>query len=239
MTKNEAFRLKVVEALQDDVHKGVARIDPQLMRNIGLMRGDMISIKGGRETLAIVDRAYPADVGENIIRIDGLIRKNAKTSVGEQVIISKANAKPAVKIIIAPAQQGIMVQADSETLRNGLLGRPVLKGDVISLGGVQRRRDLMSDSFPDIFGDLQDLFGAHGAFPGFQHIRFVVVSTSPNQQCFINENTEVTLNPKAVDVSEDVIPDIAYEDVGGMKEEIKKIREMVELPKRPLPLDLM
>ena len=93
MAKNEETRLKVVESLQDDVYKGVARIDPQLMRNLGLVRGDIISIKGGRETLAIVDRAYPADVGENIIRADGLIRKNARVGVGEQVIVKKANAK--------------------------------------------------------------------------------------------------------------------------------------------------
>src|SRR3989344_5947050 len=89
MVKSNEVRLKVVESLQDDVYKGIARIDPQLMRNLGLIRGDLISIKGGRETLAIVDRAYPADVGENIIRIDGLIRKNAKASVGEQVEVRK------------------------------------------------------------------------------------------------------------------------------------------------------
>src|SRR3989344_5155064 len=88
--KNE-IRLKVVEALQDDAYKGIARIDPQLMKIMGLNRGDLISIKGGRETVAIVDRAYPADVGEQIIRIDGLIRKNSKTGVGEQVIVKKAN----------------------------------------------------------------------------------------------------------------------------------------------------
>src|SRR3989338_87253 len=108
--KNQEIKLKVVEALQDDAYKGIARIDPQLMKLMGLNRGDLISIKGGRETVAIVDRAYPADVGEQIIRIDGLIRKNAKTGVGEAVIVSKANAKPALKVSIAPAQHGVMVQ---------------------------------------------------------------------------------------------------------------------------------
>ncbi|MBU0466711.1 MAG: CDC48 family AAA ATPase [Nanoarchaeota archaeon] len=233
MVKNDSknARLEVVESLQDDVHKGVARIDPQIMRDMELVRGDIISIRGNRETLTIVDRAYPADVGENIIRIDGLIRKNARVGVGEQVDVKKALAKPASKVIIAPVQQNIMVQTnDPSGLRNSLLGRPVVKGDIISLGGMQRRRDVVGEGFPDIFGDLQDLFSSQG-FPGsFQQIRFVVISTSPNQPCFINENTEVVLNPKAVDISEDAIPDIAYEDVGGMQDEIKKVREMVELP---------
>ena len=101
MVKNEDIKLKVVEALEDDLYRGIARIDPQLMRDLGLIRGDIISIKGGRETLVIVDRAYPADVGESIIRIDGLIRKNARVSVGEQVIIKKAAAKPAAKVLKA------------------------------------------------------------------------------------------------------------------------------------------
>src|SRR3989338_8042191 len=123
---NEA-KLKVVEALQDDAYKGIARIDPSLMKAMGLQRGDIISVKGGRETVAIVDRAYPADVGEQIIRIDGLIRKNAKTGVGEMVSVKKAQAKAATKVSIAPAQQGVMVHGDPEMFKNGLLGRAVVK----------------------------------------------------------------------------------------------------------------
>ncbi len=231
MKKNDEIKLKVVEALQDDVYKGVARIDPNLMRLMGLNRGDLISIAGGRETVAIVDRAYPADVGERIIRIDGLIRKNAKTSVSEQVRVKKIIAQPAKKISIAPAQKGVMIHADPEIFKNGLLGRVVMKGDVVALGGVQRRRDLMSEGFPDIFGDLQDFFGGSFGFAGFQQMRFLVVSTAPtNQPCIINEYTEVILNPKAVETTEEILPEVTYEDIGGLQEEVKKIREMVELP---------
>ncbi|MEK6849997.1 MAG: CDC48 family AAA ATPase [Nanoarchaeota archaeon] len=225
---NDSVKLKVVEALQDDAYKGIARIDPNLMKALGLNRGDIISVKGQRETVAIVDRAYPADVGEGIIRIDGLIRRNAKTGVGEIVIVKKAAAKPAQKVTIAPAQQGIMVHADPEMLKNGLLGRAVSKGDIISLGGVQRRKE-MGDGFPDMFGDFGDLFGGFG-FSGFQQIKFLVVNITPAQICFINENTEVTLNSKATDITEETVPDVTYEDIGGLTEEVRKIREMVELP---------
>jgi len=231
MKKSNTVKLKVVESLQDDVYKGVARIDPGLMRALELNRGDIISIKGEKETLAIVDRAYPADVGEKIIRMDGLIRRNAKTSVGETVEVGKATGiKAASRVVIAPAQHGVMVQGDPEMFKNGLLGRAVNKGDIISLGGVQRRRDLMSEGFPDIFNDIQDLFGQGFGFSGFQHIRFLVVSTNPSQPCIINEDTEIVLNPKAVDVAEDSVPEVTYEDIGGLGEEIRKIREMVELP---------
>ena len=229
-TNNDFIKLKVVEALQDDAYKGIARIDPNLMKSLELSRGDIISIKGQRETVAIVDRAYPADVGEGIIRIDGLIRKNAKTGVGETVVVKKGVVRAAQKVTIAPAQAGIMVHADPEMLKNGLLGRAIVKGDIISLGGVQRRKDLMGEGFADMFGgDLGDIFGNFG-FSGFQQIKFMVVNTNPAQACVINENTEVTLNNKSVEISEDNVPDVTYEDIGGLTDEVKKIREMVELP---------
>ena len=224
------IKLKVLEALQDDAYKGVARIDTEVMRALGLERGDIVSMKGENETVAIVDRSYPADIGEGIIRIDGLTRKNAKTGIGEKIIVKKAKIKTAKKITISPAQQGIVVQGDPEAFKTGLLGRALIKGDLVSLGGVQRRRDLMGD-VEDIFGDLPDLFG--GGFPGFsgfQNVRFKVISTSPNNPVIITEDTEVIIHAKAVNVSEDVIPEVTYEDIGGLTDEVKKIREMVELP---------
>src|SRR3989344_4757994 len=231
---DKEIQLKVVEAQQDDAYKGIARIDAEVMRDLGIKRGDVIKIKGNRETLAIADRAYPADVGEDIIRIDGIIRRNSKTGIGDLVKISKVEVKEAKKIMIAPAQKNVMVQAEPEGLRRGLLGRTVMKGDVVVLGGVQRRKDLLSDEFGGELGDmLGDMLGNMGFGQlggGITQIKFVVVNTNPNQPVIITENTEVVLNPKAVDVSEENIPEITYEDIGGLSEEIKKIREMVETP---------
>ncbi|MCK4647650.1 AAA family ATPase, partial [Candidatus Pacearchaeota archaeon] len=233
---NKPIRLKVVEALQDDAYKGIARIDAEIMRELGIKRGDVVLIKGNRETVAIADRAYPADVGEGIIRIDGILRRNAKTGIGDVVSILKADVREAKKIVIAPAQKGIMVQGDPEGLKKGLLGRTILKGDIVVLGGVQRRRDLMSDEMGDmndIFGNLNEILGGMGfgnLGGAVTHIRFLVISASPNQPAIITENTEVVLNPKAVEMSDEKIPEITYEDIGGLNDEIKKIREMVEIP---------
>jgi len=232
MTK-EGIKLKVVEALQDDAYKGIARIDLDIMRQLGLKRGDVVIIKGGKETVAIVDRAYPADVGENIVRIDGIIRRNAKTGIGEIVIIEKADVKEAKKISIAPAQKGIMVQGDPEAFKKGLLGRAVMKGDIVVLGGVKRRRDLMGGELGDlgnIFGNLDEMFGGGLGFSGFQQLRFIILNASPGHPCIITENTDVVVNERAIDVAEENIPQITYEDIGGLTEEVTKIREMVELP---------
>ena len=241
MAKKEtnSIKLRVVEALQDDAYKGIVRIDPSLMKKLNLERGDIISIAGGRETYSIVDRAYPADMGEEIIRMDGIARKNAKTSVGDQIEIKKAEIKKATKITIAPAQQGITVQGDTENMKRGLLGKPVTKGDILVIGGAQKRKDIMSEGLGDLFGDLPDEFkgvlGGLGGMPGgLTQIRFAVVSTAPNQPVIITEDTEIVLSSKAVSISEESIPQITYEDIGGLTDEVKKVREMVELPlKRP------
>jgi transitional endoplasmic reticulum ATPase len=236
---DKTIQLKVVEAMQDDVYKGIARIDAEVMRELGIKKGDIILIKGGRETVAIVDRAYPADIGERIIRIDGILRKNSKSGIGDLVSVSKAEVKEAKKIVIAPAQKDILVQGDPESLKKGLLGRAVIKGDIVVLGGVQRRRDVMSEfgDLNDIFGDLNSLFGGLSGFEGLGNfgggvtqLKFLIVSTTPNQPVIISENTEVSLNSKAVEISDEKIPEITYEDIGGLSEEIKKIRELVEIP---------
>jgi transitional endoplasmic reticulum ATPase len=223
----EEVKLRVIEALQDDAYKGISRIDVDTMRKLNVKPGDVIIVKGKRETIAIVDRAYPADVGESIIRIDGIIRHNARTGIGEIVSVSKTEVKEAKKVIIAPAQKGITVHADSETFKRGLLGRAVIKGDIVVLGGVQRRRDLM-DTF-DLFDIFGEAFGGMG-LPTFTSTRFMIVSTQPTHPCIITESTEIVINPKAVEMLEEKVPDVTYEDIGGLDEEIKKIREMVELP---------
>ena len=237
--KNKTVKLRVAEALQDDAYKGIERIDLEVMKELGIKRGDVILIKGGRETVAIADRAYPADVGENVIRIDGIIRKNARTGVSESATVSKADIKEGKKIIIAPAQKGVRVQIQGNPnyFKAGLLGRAFVKGDLIVLGGVQRRKDMIGGEFndmEDIFGNFNEMLNGMGfggmGFGGLQQLKFVIVSTTPSQPCVITENTEVVLSNKAVEVTEETIPDITYEDIGGLTEEVKKIREMVEVP---------
>ncbi len=232
MAKDE-IQLNVVEAMQDDVYKGIARIDLAIMKKLGIQRGDIIKIKGNREAFAIADKAYPSDGGEKIIRMDGILRRNARTGLGDIVTICKAQIKEAKKVTIAPAQKGIMVQADPNNLKRGLLGRPVVKGDLVSLGGMQRRKDLLGDDFgdfDDMLGSMLGNMGFGNLGGGITQIKFVVVSSTPSAPVIISENTEIVLNPKAVEVNEESLPGINYEDIGGLTEEIKKIREMVEIP---------
>lgn len=221
------IRLKVVEAFQDDVNKGIVRIDSSYMRDLDLKSGDVVSINGDRVTVGIVDRAYPGDIGLSIIRMDGLMRRNAKTGIGETVVVKKEEIKEAKKISIAPISG--MVKAPPQLFKNGLLGRAVVKGDIISIGGTRKRRDIMAESpFDEIFKMLEGEFVGMGF--GLSDIKFVVVDAMPKQAVLITDMTELIINPEPVEVKEVEAPGVSYEDIGGLAEEIKKIREMVELP---------
>ncbi|MDO8642887.1 MAG: CDC48 family AAA ATPase [Candidatus Woesearchaeota archaeon] len=223
------LNLKVAEAIQDDVNKGIVRIDSQLMNEIGVKSGDIVEISGERPTVGIADRAYPGDIGLNIVRMDGILRRNAKTSISEIVKVKKIEIAEAKRIVIAPARKGIRITAPPNTFRQSLLGRAVVKGDIISLGGARRRyHPLSGHSLVDeMVNSLEEsMFG----FP-FGDLKFVIVETNPKKPIIITDLTEVVLSPQAVQIKEDeAFPEIAYEDIGGLSEEIKKIREMVELP---------
>lgn len=221
--------LKVMEALQEEAYKGVVRIDTETMREIGVRVGDIVEIEGGRKTVGIVDRAYPTDIGQTVIRMDGILRRNAKTGIGEIAKVRRALVKEAKTITIAPAQKGVTIKVDPNMFKRGLLGRAVVKGDILALGGTRRRRSAMSDNpfFEDVFQMFEDDF--MGGF-GIAGLRFVVADGFPKGALIITETTDLKFSSKAVDVLEEKVPYISYEDIGGLGDEIKKVREMVELP---------
>jgi len=229
MIMSEEIKLKVMEAVQDDVGKGLVKIDSNFMKQAGVNTGDIVEINGERVTVATVDRAYPGDIGLNIIRMDGDIRKNARTSIGELVTIKKAEVEPAKKVSIAPAQKGVMIRASPQLFKRSLMNRALRKGDLVSLGRVRRRMDSQNRNVNDIFSAMEAQFGGFG----FGGIRFMVVDTNPKKDnVVITQDTEIDFNPQAVELKEDVGLSLGvnYEDIGGLGEEIKKVREMIELP---------
>ncbi|HLG23484.1 MAG TPA: CDC48 family AAA ATPase [Candidatus Nanoarchaeia archaeon] len=223
------LKLKVAEAIQDDVNKGIVRIDSGYLSEVEIKPGDIVEIEGERKTVAIADRSYPGDIGLNIIRMDGIIRKNSKTGIGEIVKVRKAIVKEAKKIIIAPARKGIVIRASPEVFKQGLLGRAVVKGDIVSLGGARRRKNTMMNN-PFFDEDIFNILDESMMGIGFGDIKFVVVDTNPKQPVIILDQTEIEFRTEAVEVEEERVPEVSYEDVGGLSDEIKKVREMVELP---------
>ncbi|MAG61168.1 ATPase [archaeon] len=225
------IRLKVMESVQEDVNKGIVKIDSSFLRKIGANPGDVVEIEGSRKTVAIVDRAYPGDIGLNIIRMDGNSRSNAKTSVGEFVQVKKVEPVSATKIKLAPATKRIVVRASPHFFKMGLLGKAVVKGDIVSLGQAKRRNDKsVPHAVNDIFSAMEDRFSGLG----LGDLRFMAIDVEPKGvPVIIGKETEVEVSSSAVSVSpEDMNLGVNYEDIGGLGEELKKVREMIELPLR-------
>jgi CDC48 subfamily AAA family ATPase len=226
----EDMKLKVAEAIQDDVNKGIVRLDSSFIHKLGLKPGDVVELEGERKTVAVVDRAYPGDIGLNIVRMDGITRRNAKASIGETVKIGVAKVQQAAKVTIAPAQKGIVIRAPPSIFHQGLLGKAAVKGDIVTLGGAKKRRT--SSPANPLFNEIYNMMDESlmGGF-GLSDFKFIVTETTPAKiPIVIGPNTEVIYNPEAVEVKEDQVLEVTYEDVGGLSDEVKKIREMVELP---------
>ena len=224
MAENE-ITLKVAEAIsQKDVGQGVARLDPNAMDDLGIHERDLIEIVGERRTVAI---ALPSqtDIGLGVIRIDGLVRKNSGATIGGEVTVKKAKATEAKKVVLAPTEDNIRVQGD---VRGLFAGKVMVQGDIIG-SQIRAPRPSMGRGFNSLFDELMTDFT-----PAMKEIKFAVVSTNPKDIVIVGPNTEVQLHESPVDVSkiEGVgnLVDVSYEDIGGLKEEVKKVREMIEIP---------
>ena len=220
----EKIKLRVAEALKRDVGRGIVRFDRKYQKQLGVEPGEIVELIGERSTAAIVANPHPDDRGMDIIRMDGYTRRNAGVSIGDYVTVAKAEVQEAKKVVLAPAQKGVFIQLPGEMVKGNLLGRPVVKGDLVV---ASNRSESYYGGSP--FDEL--LRGLFEAMPlGFGELKFVVVNTVPKGIVQITYNTEVEVLPQAVEVREEAIPEVTYEDIGGLSDAIQKIREMVELP---------
>ena len=205
---NEGVSLKVARAHhQSEVGLGRARVDTATRNDLQVEVGDIIEIIGKRKTAAKVFRASHEDENKGIIRIDGMIRGNAGVSIGEKIVAKKADAQRAAKVIVAPKiPQGKKVkfgQGVEDLFKKGLMNRPLVKGDEIIIPNIA----LIGDFLP-----------------------FVVISTVPSSVVTVAETTELMVKNEAVEISEVAAPTITYDDVGGLENELQRVREMIELP---------
>src|SRR5436190_21081434 len=223
----QSRKVQVANLPPADSGRGFARLPDKLMDELGLNEGDVIEIVGKRSTAARAIRPYGEDEGIDIIRLDGLQRANAGVGSGDFVEVRKAISKPATRVVFAPAQPNVRLQGSADALKRSFAGRPLVEGDTVATTGHQR----INADMPD---HIRQLLNA----PAFalQELRLVVVSTAPKGIVHIDEKTAVELQseftaregggdgPRRADVT--------YDDLGGMRDTIDALREMVELPLR-------
>jgi transitional endoplasmic reticulum ATPase len=223
LERDTATRVQVANLSPGEGGRGVARLPMKLMQALGIREGDVIEIVGKRSTAAIALRPYDADEGLDIVRLDGLQRSNAKIGTGDFVEIRKAVAKPATRVVFAPAQNNIRLQGSADALKRSFAGRPLAEGDIVATAGHQRVNAEMPDH-------IRQLLNA----PAFalQEVRLVAVSTMPKGIVRIDGDTQVELLPEFKPADGESRAGITYDDLGGMRETIDALREMVELPLR-------
>ncbi|MBI2931353.1 MAG: CDC48 family AAA ATPase [Planctomycetes bacterium] len=223
----DALELRVAEAQQQDVGKGVVRLSRKHQRALGLERSDVVEIEGKRTTAAIAIPGFSDDEGLDVIRMDGLVRRNAKVGIGDAVQVRKAEWREAKKVVLSPAKSGMRVVGPGDALRPTLLYRPLVQGDLISTSVFQHPHE----AFPrDFFSD--DFFRAFFESPAFglMEMRLIVSATLPKGIVRVTEETEIELVPEHLEPRELERMGDTYDDVGGMKPVISKVREMIELP---------
>ena len=207
------LQLRVAKAIPSDVGHGRARVP--FDNDLNLKPGDIVEITGEQKTAAIVWRCRPEDANLGIIRVDGIIRKNAGVSLGDKVSIRKVETQPCQKLILSPVmakQQKVRFGPGIEGFaRRGLNKRPVVSGDRIFIPGMT----LFAEALP-----------------------FQIVQTTPKGIVQVLPDTEIIIKEEPVDEEDESgqpISTISYEDIGGIGEQLQKVREMIELPlKHPI-----
>ncbi len=233
---NNGLSLRVGELTdRTESGRGLVRIDTKSMGDLGIKEGDIVELEGQKKTTAIAIRAYPADAGLSLVRMDGITRRNAGIGVGENIKIRKAEVKEARRVVLAPATKGIRVMISPELMKRNLLFRPLMKGDILDPSPVVKRREnRMRSPFDDIFSsfgiDLESFEDSFTPMPG--NVKFVVISTNPDGPVKVTDMTDLEVSEESVDVEAKAVPTITYEDIGGLHDAVEKIREMVELPLR-------
>ena len=195
-------QVRVADAKQRDVGHGKVRIDNATMEKLGITAGDFIEVRGKRTTVAIAWPAYAEDQAQEIARIDGLLRRNAGVALNEFITIKKAEVHDSQTIVFAPTD--VRLSVDDEFV-----------------SFVKRR--FMDMPFMEGDMTLLSIFGSS--------VPLIATRTRPHGAVKVTESTvlQVMSEPSP---EKKGLPIVTYEDVGGLRGEIQRIREMVELPLR-------
>ncbi len=193
--------LRIDEISQRHVGKGIAVIDPKIVKENSWQTGQIVELLANKKTHVRIWPSSAEDYGSGIIRIDGLTRHNIGAGIGEKVSVKLVNAAEAEQIVLSPIEK-ISVEGLQEYMSSLYEGHVFTTGDTIIVN-------------THLGGKTQ----------------LVVTSTTPSKPVIVTSKTQFKLGSmtKAVDNS---IPRITYDDLGGLKKEVQKIREMVELPMR-------
>lgn len=224
----DSMQLVVLEGFQ--VGRGVARIDPSDMAQMGCQPGDIVMITGGRTTAAKVVPSAILERGRQTIQMDSKVRQNSASGLGERVIVRKARVSTAEKITLLPLSGGTPIQeSDLQYISRYMIGLPVTIGDLLQVGtpGIAPREFLIISTTPATpsyalqkkrsSGDLSAVIPPAMPQP--------VIET---EAVVVQQSTVVKAQARGA--THGAPGRVSYEDIGGLGKELQRIREMIELP---------
>ncbi|MFX0174815.1 MAG: CDC48 family AAA ATPase [Candidatus Hodarchaeota archaeon] len=219
-------KLRIEELEKSRSGRSLCYIDQLILEQLGLTTGNIIEIRGKKKTTGIVVSSI-ADKGKGIIRLDGLQRLNAGATIGEYVKIKLAKVYAAEEIELTPTKDNIDLKRQAEAIKAKLIDKPVVIGDIVDvLGAVYQKQD--PDNPMNEFMSM--IMRSPKRRPTLGTLRLIVENTVPSDKVVkITRETRIKVNKRVavLNVSGGVV---TYDDVGGLTEEIQRIREMVELP---------
>ncbi|MDX2147645.1 MAG: CDC48 family AAA ATPase [Planctomycetota bacterium] len=208
-TTEHATKLRVAEAASKDVGRAIARIDPEDMKRLGVSIGDTLAIHGKRDTVCRAMPTYPEQRGKSLVQLDGLTRQNAGVALDERIRVERVASQAAQSVTLAPTS----VRPNDRDLK--YIGSLLDGLSVVSEDRVRAQ-----------------LFGSRSA-------EFVVKRTTPGGPVVINAETRLIIEDAGKGPGTGNTPGraepahaISYEDIGGLRSQVQRIREMIELPLR-------
>ncbi|MFW9970543.1 MAG: CDC48 family AAA ATPase [Candidatus Odinarchaeota archaeon] len=224
MNKNSKLRIERLDKSRSG--RSLCYIDQDFMLQLGLNTGDIIEIRGKKKTTGIAVSSG-SDRGKGIIRLDGLQRLNAGATIGEYVTIQLAEVFPAIEIELTPTRPNIDLKRQADAIKGKLIDKPVVLGDIVDVLGTFVQRDESDNPMSEIMKMFP--FGAKKR-PTLGTLRLIVENLKPSDKVVkITRETLIKVNKRVavLNISGGVV---TYDDVGGLTDEIQRIREMVELP---------
>jgi len=184
-----------------DAGKGFARITSRKMTELGLQPLDVIEICGQRKSaIRVMPMSAEDDEKHSCIKIDGITRQNIKSTIKDKIVLKKVELLSTNKIVLSPANSKSLLFMSDTKI---LLSK--MNGLVVSVGD-------------KLFVKL----------PGNKSEEFNVLSTNPSSSSVIDSKTKIEI--KRVKANSEPKKLTTYSDIGGLSEQLKKIKDLIELP---------
>jgi transitional endoplasmic reticulum ATPase len=225
---DKELKVRIEELDKSRSGRSLCYVDPLVLDKLGLTTGNIIQIKGKKKTPGIVVSSI-TDKGKGVIRIDGLQRLNAGATIGEFVSIKGATVLIAEEISLTPTKANIDLKREAESIKAKLIDKPVVIGDIIEIQGAVIQSNDPDNPMNELM-KMMPMFKTQKRKPTLGTLRLLVEETMPkNEVVKITRDTKIKVNKRiaVLNVSGGIV---TYDDVGGLIDEIQRIREMVELP---------